>query len=394
MSSSAELQQRLQTVRNHYRVTPWADASDADAPLLRSWQRCHDAGMREAERVSFELVSRSLLAELDERHGELVQRARPETERLAEALRGTGCMVLLFNAQGVVIDRLGHEAAAPAVLLQATRKGVNLSERCVGTTAPAIALAECQPALVGRDAHFFSNVRQFFCVAAPLLSPGGDCLGALDITTFDSVPSFDLRSLMLDAAAAIENRLFSPPADHWLVRFHPRAELVDTPLAGLLQVAPDGQLCGANTAAARLLCTPRAGLIGQPFSALFDRRLHTVFRRSSGDRPDLVVMSTQGGLQVVARIGSGGRQGRVAGPAAALAPAPPLQAPLPGWPEAPGQGAVPAAAAEAAGPASMRELERRAIDQALQALGGNVSAAARQLGISRNTIYRRRAGLD
>ena len=38
----------------------------------------------------------------------------------------------------------------------------------------------------------------------------------------------------------------------------------------------------------------------------------------------------------------------------------------------------------------LRALEFQAIEQALAAFGGNVSAAARQLGISRNTIYRRR----
>ena len=67
--------------------------------------------MRENERINFELVSRSLLAELDDRHGDLVRIARPETERLAHALRGTGCAVMLFNSRGVVIDRLTQQKA-------------------------------------------------------------------------------------------------------------------------------------------------------------------------------------------------------------------------------------------------------------------------------------------
>ena len=141
--------------------------------------------MRENERVNFELVSRSLLSTLDDEHATLVQAARPETERLAQALRGTGSTVLMFNTRGVVIDRLCHEAATPSVLLQATRKGVNLSERCIGTSAPSIALAEGLPYLVGRDAHFFDNVRPFFCVAAPIDGPDGQRLGALDITSYD-----------------------------------------------------------------------------------------------------------------------------------------------------------------------------------------------------------------
>ena len=42
----------------------------------------------------------------------------------------------------------------------------------------------------------------------------------------------------------------------------------------------------------------------------------------------------------------------------------------------------------------MRDMERQVLAQTLADLDGNVSAAARQLGISRNTIYRRRGGLE
>ena len=383
MHSSIDLQARLLTVRSHYRVTPWIQPRDDEAPLLRSWQRCRDVGMREHERVSFELVSRAQLAALDEQHGALVRRARPETERLAHALRGTGSAVLLFNPRGVVIDRLCHEAAAAPALLQATRLGVNLAERCVGTSAPAIALADGLPYLVGRDAHFFDNVRPFFCVAAPIDSPSGQRLGALDITIYDSVPGFDILSLVVDAAAAIENSLFSAAADQLLVHFHPRAELLGTPMQGLLQVGADGVVCGANRMAARLLCLPRAALLGRAFGALFDRRLQALFaqpqRCGSAQHDGLVEMLTHVGLQVMARFEgiamrprSPARQAAADFSAGSTAnAAPPLQPPEP--------------------TPSLRALEHQAIGRTLAALHGNVAATARALGISRNTIYRRRS---
>ena len=373
MTSTSELQARLQTVRGHYRVSPWIQPREDEAPLLRSWQRCRDAGMREHERINFELVSRTLLATLDDEHGALVRSARPETERLAQALRGTGSAVLMFNARGVVIDRLCHEAAAPAPLLQATRKGVNLAERCVGTSAPAISLAEGVPYLVGRDAHFFDNVRPFFCVAAPIDGPDGRRLGALDITSYDQVPGFDVFSLVMDAAAAIENSLFQPSPDRLLVHFHPRAELLGTPMEGLLQVDAAGSVTGANRMAARLLCTPRSALLGQSFCTLFDRRLHGLFAQPSRQRADLVEMQTHVGLQVMARFeGEDVRDG------------------LRQLMQAGGGSAMPAATAAAEAPASLRTLECQAIERTLAALGGNVSATAKALGISRNTIYRRR----
>ena len=45
-------------------------------------------------------------------------------------------------------------------------------------------------------------------------------------------------------------------------------------------------------------------------------------------------------------------------------------------------------APEAAPPAALRKIARQAIAQALADGGGNVSEAARRLGISRQTIYR------
>ena len=384
MNPSIELQSRLQAVRSHYRVTPWIQPRDDESPLLRSWQRCRDAGMREHESVNFELVSRAVLAELDDRHGGLVRQARPETERLAHALRGTGCVVLLFNARGVVIDRLCQESATASPLLAATRKGVNVSEACVGTTAPGISLAEGLPYLVGREAHFFANVRPFFCVAAPVDGPAGQRLGALDITAYDQVPSFDVYALVVDAAAAIENSLFQPGPDSVVVRFHPRAELLGTPLEGLLQVDTDGRIVGANRVAGRLLCLPRAALLGRAFGELFDRRLQALFGRFGAHRADLVEMLTHVGLQVMARFDCGG-----AGPA----PAGALAAASLASADAGGGGAdLDSAQADPAAALKMRELERQAIERTLAALRGNVSATARQLGISRNTIYRRRNG--
>jgi sigma-54 dependent transcriptional regulator, acetoin dehydrogenase operon transcriptional activator AcoR len=293
-----ELQLRLQAVRSHYRVSPWIRPREDETPLLRSWQRCANSGMRESDKVAFEQVSRSLLADIDERHVELLRSTRPETERLARSLQGTGCVVLVFNERGVIIDRLCHEASTPRLLMTASRKGINLDERCVGTTAPSIVLADGEPYLVGRDAHYCANVKPFFCVAAPIDSPSGARLGVLDITAYDSVPGFDVYSLVVDAAAAIENSLFAPSPERVLLRFHTRPELVGTSLEAIVAIDDDGGIVGANRAAARLLCMPRSALLASRCDSLFERGGHLFARGPSG----LCELQTRAGLQVAGRF--------------------------------------------------------------------------------------------
>jgi sigma-54 dependent transcriptional regulator, acetoin dehydrogenase operon transcriptional activator AcoR len=54
--------------------------------------------------------------------------------------------------------------------------------------------------------------------------------------------------------------------------------------------------------------------------------------------------------------------------------------------------AMASGADEAPAPNDLRALSRIAIDRALAQSGGNFSEAARQLGISRNTLYRKLRG--
>jgi transcriptional regulator of acetoin/glycerol metabolism len=107
-----------------------------------------------------------------------------------------------------------------------------------------------------------------------------------------------------------------------------------------------------------------------------------LFARPASQRADLVELSARTGLQVMARFeGESAHADAPGSPAsAARPPANPSAA------DAPADGPLPAP------PARMRDLERHAIERTLAALDGNVAATARQLGISRNTIYRRRNG--
>ena len=368
------LLERLEVVRGHYGSTPWIEPRADESPLLRSWQRSEAAGLRPEDNVAFELVRRSTLAEIDDQYAPLIQVTRPETTRLARALRNTDCSVLLVNERGVIVDRLVHETTASKPLQAVSRKGVNLDEHCIGNTAPSIALTDGIPYLVGRDGHYAANNRGFFCVAAPIDDPLGRRLGALSIAAFESVPGFDVLSLVVHAATEVENLLFTASRDRLILHFHARPELIGTPMEGVIAIDGSNRVVGINRSAQRLLCVVRSALIGTDFSELIDFDLGRHLASNNVSR--LSEMHSRSGLQLYARLsGMGDPQASAPwiaaadGPwaAPAVAPAPPD--PLTTW----------------------RTAEMKLIQRALAESDGNVTAAARQLGISRSSIYRRLA---
>ena len=72
-------------------------------PVIQSWGRCVRAHRSPHEAVVFEPVSRGRLHAALARNHELLLAARDELQRLEAALGGTGCRVLLSDADGVLV---------------------------------------------------------------------------------------------------------------------------------------------------------------------------------------------------------------------------------------------------------------------------------------------------
>jgi sigma-54 dependent transcriptional regulator, acetoin dehydrogenase operon transcriptional activator AcoR len=262
-------------------------------------------------------------------------------------------------------------------LFNGSRKGINLDERCIGSSAPSITLAERKTSLVVGDAHFCANLRKFVCAAAPIEAPQGHLLGALDISAYDAIPRFDILALAEDAATAIENSLFRNDSEHVLLRFHVRPEWVDAPRQAIVTVRSDGRIVGANRVALSLLGVSRQMLLTSSFRDLFDRDPNRLFGRWRHPESGLLEMATRSGLIVVGRLECDTEPHRGTTPAPSPVATPPQRS----------------AAGETARAATVRleDVEMSTIVDTLERLGGNVSKAARQLGVSRNTIYRRLA---
>lgn len=352
------------------------EAWAANSGVERAWARCLLAGLQPGDPVQFEPVARAALGGLEERHRGLLAFAHPHLQLLSHAVTDAGCVILLINQEGTILRRYGRTDLVAPDLAVVTRIGINLDERCVGATAPSVALAEHRPSVVFGGSHFCGSLRNFFCVAVPIEDWRGESLGVVNVTTYGSAPRFDAMALAVDSVRCIENDTYRPGNDLWRFDFHIVPSWVGSPSGGVVLVDSEGAIVGANRQSVGLLAAEPTELRGRRFCEVFDVDLHRLFDQSLGRTAGLSHWRTANGLQVFGRIDAGGN-----GPEAQAVSDAALQSPKP-----------PPAAAPAAEPPSvqrLRDVEARAIELALERSGGNVSAAAGLLGISRQTLHRR-----
>jgi sigma-54 dependent transcriptional regulator, acetoin dehydrogenase operon transcriptional activator AcoR len=377
----ASAEQRLALARRRFfedGVRPSGMVSEA---VIQSWSRCLRAHPDPAKPAVFEPVTPSRVDSALRRNRELLAAAHDELARLRVTLAGTSSTAMLTDAQGVIIGSTftrsrSHERLMPVT----TRLGVNLAEEAVGTTAPGITARSGQASVVLGCEHFFGNVQTMQCAAAPIRDVRGQLAGVLDLSSEGVAFGFDAASVVAHYAAEIENRLLcAQSTEHLVVRLQITPMLLDTPMVALLGIAGDGRIDWMNGAAARLLGLPA---VAGPHEALraedsLGLPLEALLAMSARDEAQSLHLPN--GLTLWMRCEWRSRDRHRALHAAAVPAEPPRPAPEP----AP----APPAATDA-GRVTLRQTERETIARVLADCGGNVSRAARTLGVSRGLIYR------
>lgn len=365
--------------------------------VIQSWMRCSRTHADRQRIVPFDAVTPSRLHATLSRNRELLEVARQELAQLENMLAGTDCRVILADRDGVVVHVTDQPAAAHQPVLRKTaRVGVNISERIVGTTAPGIVASTGLACTVDGAEHYFDVLSHMQCAAAPIHDVTGRLAGVLDLTAEARRFGFDAASMVALYATSIENRLLQAQSrDHLILRFQASPTLLGTPLEALAGIAPDGTIAWLNNAGARLLGRLPEAAHERDVECLLGHDLASLLRL--GRREAAQPLRLASGLGVWMQAQLKGTDGADFRHAVAM----------------PGE-VVPMSIARDAEPAiadaciataddiehtphtpnteTLREHSRKLIEDTLAAHGGNVSQAARQLRVSRGTLYRRLRG--
>jgi transcriptional regulator of acetoin/glycerol metabolism len=226
-----------------------------DTTVSRSWLRSQMAGLSPTDPPVAPPISssselrRALASEYD-----FLAHARPVMEFVFDQMRDSGSMVVLADAQGLLLHSLGDADFLQRADRVSLRPGALWREEHRGTNAIGTTIADQQAVVIHGGEHYLERNSFLTCAAAPVMAPDGRLRGVLDISGDQRGHHPHTFALVRSAARMIEDRLFHARHNNdQMLRLHPHVEGLGSVGEGLLAVTEDGWIMGANAIAQQWL---------------------------------------------------------------------------------------------------------------------------------------------
>ncbi|WP_231516971.1 sigma-54-dependent Fis family transcriptional regulator [Marinobacterium lacunae] len=268
----------------HILLPSMRDQAEIPTQIRGSWERCIERYHLEPGRnlLPPRLTDREVQREQNELDS-LLHVAEPVFQRLRNIGDNSGYCVLVTNARGVVLRQFIDTHRGQELSEQGLSVGTVWTEELVGTNGLGTCLATREALTVYAEEHFGRELRRFSCSTAPLISPHGEMIGALDISTYalgEKQLQGLAQNLVCDSADQIEAAMFRYTfrCAHLLALVWGREG--DPALSNALIATNDsGVVIGITSPGLMLLgVAERAQLIGLALTDLFGASLEDLHR--------------------------------------------------------------------------------------------------------------------
>ena len=219
-------------------------------PILHSWRRCLGLGLPAGRLRQPERLDPNTLQQRQQASADWLQLAKPAIDALFDSVVDDGHVVIVADADGVILNQMGHPAFLDRAERVALLPGMDWREDVRGTNAIGTALVTGNAVRVRGSEHYLERNRQLSCTASTILDPQGRLLGALDVSGLPRKLGEAQQLQVMTAVRHIEQRLFDEHSRslHEL-RFAPDPATLATPRCARLAFDDDGVLRAANRAA-------------------------------------------------------------------------------------------------------------------------------------------------
>jgi len=276
--------------------------ADMVAAIATSHQRSEQYGLCPGARPDFSPLSGAALSSLVEQNRILHAHAVPAMETLYQQIANTHNMVLLTDAQGVIVHSLGDADFLEKANRVALTAGVDWSEGSKGTNAIGTAIAEKAPTTVHADQHYLAANHFLTCSAAPITDHRGNVVGVLDVSGDRRSFHKHTMALVRMSALMIENQMFAATFENAItLHFHARPEFIGTLMEGIASFTPGGRFLAANRNGLFQLGLSYPALQAHTFSSLFGLPVSALFDHYRTAAPGLLDLCMHNGVRVRGR---------------------------------------------------------------------------------------------
>ena len=144
-------------------------AAPAGNFVVSSWQRSLQYGVDPTSRSAPIVVRGDDLDALRTRQSDLLTAASSVFSEVAELLAGSRSIMILTDANGVVLDAVGDKLTLEQGRHIHLTQGGDWREDVVGTNGIGTALATGRPAQVHATEHFCEGIKSWTCAGAPVM---------------------------------------------------------------------------------------------------------------------------------------------------------------------------------------------------------------------------------
>ena len=249
--------------------------------IIRSWERCRRFGLHETGYLpGADSLDRVALKTEQERNRYLLLQGRPIMEHVFEQIRDSGSMVVLADANGLLLETVGDAEFVDRADRISLSAGASWEENLRGTNAIGTALAEEAPTEVLGAEHFLEHNGFLTCCASPIFGPDGRLIGILNISGDYRAQKQHTMGLVRLSSLTVEKRLFEAThARDILVCFHNRADFLNSPKEGIAAVSADGQVLAISRNGLSILGIRQVDAVRRDFSMVFESNLATLVDR-------------------------------------------------------------------------------------------------------------------
>ncbi|PTB21122.1 sigma-54-dependent Fis family transcriptional regulator [Trinickia symbiotica] len=271
--------------------------------IQKAHERSESFGLKSSTRPDYDVLPAPDLTVKREQNRVLTAHALPVMETLREQIVNTQSMIVLTDAQGLILHSIGDDDFLRRAEKVALRPGANWAEDRQGTNAIGTALAERSATVVHGDQHYLAANRFLTCSSVPILDPYGDLTGVLDVT--GDYRSYHQHTMALAKMSVqmIENHLFASKfRDALQISFHSRPEFLGTLMEGIAAFTFDGRFLSANRSAQFQLGLSLPALRAHTLASLFGVTSGELIDKSRTSRDSIVALNLHNGAVVCAHV--------------------------------------------------------------------------------------------